>query len=41
MEVKGYTKPGFEAVREKFAQEAYLLGTGGDLHKAITSGGKK
>lgn len=29
MEIKGYSKPGFEAVREKFAKEAYLLGTGG------------
>ena len=38
MEIKGYSKPGFEAVREKFAQEAYLLGTGGAAFAATKDG---
>ena len=29
LEVKGYVKPGFEPVREKFVEQAALVGTGG------------
>ena len=38
MDIKGYTAPGYESVREKFAEEAYLMGTGGAAFAATKDG---
>ena len=36
MEIRGCTAPGFDAVRDKFEAEAYLMGTGGAAFAATS-----